>query len=89
MHVPCNFDNHLQLFQLTSSSCFSLRELVDLPHTLSGPCLICFPIPLASKDTPISAGNAIRVLLVAVQLISLSLIQAASPGAEITSNYLN
>lgn len=81
VHVPAS------TLPVTSSFVFPLVRCK--PHTLSGLCLTCFPVPAASKDIPISAGSAVRVLLVAGQLISLSLRQTASLGTEITSNQLN
>lgn len=86
---PCMYHGTLttsSTLPITPPCYLSLGELVDLPRTLSGPCLTCFSVPAASKDIPISAGNAVRVLLVAEQLISLSLMQTASLGTEITSN---
>lgn len=74
---------------LPKTSSFAFPLVRCRPCTFSGPCVPCFPVPAASKDTSISAGSAVRVLLVAGQLISLSLMQTASPRTEITSNQLN
>lgn len=71
-------------FQLTSPSCcLFLGELIEPSLYLVWPSP-CFPVSVASEYIPVSAGKAIRVLLVAVQLISLLLMQTASLGTEIT-----